>query len=147
MNPRQQAIVNSLSPPEREQLAQVLEYLGEKAGPGNPSGYMGEGSIAALFNRQSPRIQVALKAIDMFAETPRFEPFQPKRSEAERFHELGLDPETSVTIKAALDAQHVASELQSRMGNDADQPDTSEPSTRELLSAAADFYEGAENHG
>lgn len=138
MNPRQQIILNSLSPPERAQFMDLLDYLNEKATDGK-GGYMAEGSVAALLNKQPPRIQAAFKAIDQFAETSRFEPFQPKLSEAERFDELGLDAEAGLTIKAALDTMHVANGLQSRLGTDKDL--ATEPlSMRDHIDAAFDGH-------
>lgn len=142
MNARQQIIFDSLSPPEREQFSDLLIYLGEKATDGK-GGYMAEGSVAALLNRQSPRIQAAFKAIDQFAETPRFEPFQPKLTEAERFDDLGLDAQAGVTIKSALDTMYVADELQNRMGNDSRLP-AEPPTTRDIMSAAYDHLSQGE---
>lgn len=147
MNARQQIILNSLSPPEREQFMDILYYLNEKATDGK-GGYMAEGSVAALLNKQSPRIQAAFKAIDQFAETPRFEPFQEKRSEAERFDELGLDAGAGLTIKAALDTMYVADELQNRMGGDKDLP-AEPPSMKDVMSAAYDHHasnDAVDNH-
>ena len=143
-NARQQVIINSLSPPERLQLADLLEYLGEKA-TDNRGGYMPEGSVASLLNKQTPRIQAAIKAIDMFAETPRFAPFEPKLGEAERFVELGFDPQASVTIKAALDCQYVQGALEERLGRD--EPDDSPPTTREVMSEAFDLHTQGANDG
>ena len=140
MNTRQQIILNSLSPPEREQFMDLLAYLNEKATDGK-GGYMAEGSVAQLLNKQSPRIQAAFKAIDQFAETPRFEPFQPKLSEAERFDELGLDAESGLTIKAALDTMAVSHGLQSRLGTDKDLPDTP-PTMRDVMASAYDALQG-----
>jgi hypothetical protein len=135
-------ILASLDPGERAQFADLLDYLAEKASPSNPSGYIAEGSVQGLLNKQSPRIQQAFKAIDQFAETPRFAPYTQKQSEAERFDELGLDPASACTIKQALDANYVLSSLQDRMGTST--PD--EPITlRDQLSAAADYHQGAEN--
>ena len=88
---RQRILINSLSPADRLELADYIEYASSMADPKiNPGGRLPEGSLADLFRRQNPRVQHALAAMDSIIETPRFEPFQRKFTEAERLEELGL---------------------------------------------------------
>ena len=130
-------LLQGLSPDEQQELADIVTYLGEKAGPGNPSGMMAEGSIASLLNRASPKVREKFMRLSEVLEVPRHLPFQPKRSEGQIAEDFGLDGATSETVKSALDGQHVAAGLQRRMGTDSQLPDR-EPTLRELLLAAHD---------
>lgn len=130
-------LLQGLSPDEQQELIDIATYLGEKAGPGNPSGHMAEGSVAALLNRASPKVREKFMRLTEAIDTPRFQPFQPKRSEGERADEFGLDPDITQTVKSALDNQDVMASLQRRMGSDRDMPDTP-PTMREVMSAAYD---------
>lgn len=135
--------IASLNPEEFSQLRDLSDYLGEKAGRGNPSGRMAEGSIATLLNRQPPRIRQAMKMLNEVIESPREMPFQDKLSESQILDKLGLDHEAGATVKAALDYADVQQGVMSRMGTDSDRPEEP-PSTRDIISAAIDFHAGAE---
>lgn len=135
--PAMRTITGHLAPEEVQELQDILVYLGEKV----PAGHLPEGSIAALFNKASPRVREVLSMIDQTMETPRVAPFAPKLSEADIAEGYGLDPQGSLTVKAALDGQHVMQSLQARMGSDKDLPDTP-PSMTDVLSAAYDKHGG-----
>lgn len=133
-------LTQHLSADEKQQVQHLTQYLGEKAR--SPTGAMAEGSVASLLNQQSPRVRQAFARLNDLAETPRNRPFDQKLSEADHFGMLGLDPDSSTQIKAAIDGQYVASRLQDRLGTDAHNPDTSDLSQREILSAAYDAHTG-----
>ena len=133
-------LLKGLNADEVRELVSIADYLHEKAN--SQDGYMPEGSVASLLNGASPKVREKFLHLSEALETPRFAPFQPERSEAERAEEFGLDPNTTVTIKAAIDGQHVAHGLQKRMGTDAQLPRTP-PSMTDLLSAAYDKHSGA----
>lgn len=135
---RQKILINSLSPADRLQLADYVEYASSMADPKiNKGGRLPEGNLANLFNRQNPRVQHAIRAMDSIIETPRFEPFQRKFSEAERLQELGMPVESGLTLKAVSDGLFVGSELQRRMKTDADLP-RKPPTLRDHISRAAE---------
>lgn len=136
--------IQGLTPQEFGQLQDLSDYLGEKASPGNPNGYLAEGSVPALLNSQSPRVRQAVKGMQEVISTPREMPFAPKRSEAENLDQLGFDRHTGQVIQDVLDTSDVAAGLMSRLGTDADTPD-SELTTRDVLSAAFDHHEGSTN--
>ena len=134
------ALLMGLSQDEATELQQLMVYLAEKAGPGNPSGHIPEGSIASLINRASPKVRQKMAMISDIVETPRHKPFEDKFSEAEWFSRLGADVPSSLNVKAALDGQAVAGGLQQRMGTDADRPQ--QPLTmRELIQAAVEKHQ------
>jgi hypothetical protein len=131
-------MTRDMSPQDQQQLADVLTYMHERAS--DPSGYVGEGGIPALINRQSPAVRNALSHISEAMETPRNRPFMEKWSEAQNAHAMGLDPDTSTTIKSALDTSDVLQGTIDRLGgSDADhaaQLDSPELSRREAIAAA-----------
>ena len=132
-------LTRGLSPEDRNQLEDVIDYLGSHAAPG-ASGRMAEGSVAALLNKQSPAVRNAFSQISELLETPRMEPFIDKWSEAQNASAMGLDPDAAVQVKAALDGSEVASRLQGRMGTDADRPDEP-PSMRDQIEAAVSYQQ------
>jgi hypothetical protein len=135
-----QALLGHLNPDEQQEFMDLTAYIGEKAGRGG-SGRMPEDSIGNLLNKASPRVARAFKTLSDVVETPRHHPFHEKHSEAEIFDAMGFDAEAGVMAKAAIDAQHVMGELQSKMGTDADLPD--QPLTmRDNISAAVDAHSG-----
>lgn len=137
LSQRQRILINSLAPADRLELADYLEYVFEKSDPKkNPGGHLPEGSLADLFNKQNPRVKAALVAMDKIIETPRFEPFMPKVSEAERLQDLGMPIEAGLTLKGASDAIDVGARLQSKMGTDRSLP-PKPPTLRDHLSVAA----------
>ena len=136
------ALLMGLSQEEATELQQLLTYLGQKAGPDNPTGFLAEGSVASVINRASPAVRQKMAMISDIVETPRHKPFEEKFSEAEWFRRLGADVPASLAVKGALDGQEVMSKLQQKMGTDADMPQ--KPlSDREILSAAYDKHTGA----
>jgi hypothetical protein len=131
----------NMSHADQQQLQSVLEYMHERAS--DPSGYVGEGGIPALINRQSPAVRKALGQISELMETPRNRPFMEKWSEHQNADAMGLDPQTSVTIKQALDTSDVISGTIDRLGgSDATVLPPEEPSTRDVMSAAFDKFSG-----
>jgi hypothetical protein len=135
-------LTSNMSPADQQQLQQVLEYMHERAG--DPNGYVAEGGIPALINRQSPAVRNALGQISEAMETPRNRPFTPKWSEAQNADALGLDPQTSVTIKQALDTSDVLAGTIERLGgSDADHAaelNSPELSRQEQIAAAFDLH-------
>ena len=129
------ALLAGLSQEEATELQQLLVYLGEKAGPGNPTGHLPEGSVASVINRASPAVRQKMAMINDIVETPRHKPFEEKFSEAEWFRRLGADVPASLNVKGALDGQEVMSKLQQKMGTDSDMP-KKELSDREIIEAA-----------
>lgn len=93
---------------------------------------------AALYARQPPGVRAALDAIGQFASSPRFAPFED--SEAERFRQVGIHPDTGTTILAASDGLDEINGLQERMGTDRDKPRPA-PTTRDHLAAAVKSLE------
>lgn len=132
-----QLLLQGLSPEEVQELVSIVDYLGEKAGAGNPSGQMPEGSVASLLNRASPRVREKFLKLSETLEVPRHMPFAPKRSEGQIAEDFGLDGATSETVKSAIDTQEVMAKLQRRMGSDKDLPDTP-PSMADIMGAAYD---------
>ena len=144
MNPNVlNALLMGLNQEQVTELQQLLVYLGEKAGPDNPSGYLPEGSIASVINRASPAVRQKIAMLSDIVETPRHKPFEEKFSEADWFHRLGADVPSALNVKAALDGQEVAGKLQQRMGTDASLPQR-ELSRRELVEAAFNKHMGEE---
>lgn len=136
MNPRVlNALLMGLNQDEVTELQQLVTYLGEKAGPSNPSGHMPEGSVASLINRASPKVRAKMAMISDMVEYPRTKPFEEKWGEDEYFSRLGMDVPASLKVKEALDGQEVMGKLQQRMGTDADMPQK-ELSRREVIAAA-----------
>jgi len=130
-----------LTAEECAQLQDLSEYLGEKAGPGNPTGRMAEKSIPKLLNAQPEKVRQAVKGLQDVISAPRELPFQEKRSEAENLNRLGLDHESGSAIMATLDTSDVITGIQSRLGTDASRQD--DPiTTRDILSAAYDQHAG-----
>ena len=140
MNPNVlNALLMGLNQEQVTELQQLLVYLGEKAGPENPSGHLPEGSVAALLNRASPAVRQKIAMLSDIVETPRHKPFESKLSEADWFERLGADVPAALNVKSALDGQEVAGKLQSRMGTDASLP-PKELTMRELLTAAVEKH-------
>lgn len=139
-------LLQGLSPEEQQELLSIADYLGERADPQrNPGGNLPEGGVASVLNSSSPKVREKLLHLNEALETPRYQPFQEKRGEAFRALEFGLDPENTMTIKAALDTQEVAHSLQRNMGTDKDLPD--EPlTTRDILSSAYDLHSQETSH-
>jgi len=138
-------LVGHLTPDERRQVDDVLAYMSEKAGPGNPNGYLAEGSIASLLNKQPPRIRQVFALFQDAAQTPRTMPFTEKWGERDYSEAAGLDPDVSETVLAALDGQEVTSRVIDRLGgSDADHPSNEPLTTKEILSAAYDMHTESE---
>jgi hypothetical protein len=135
-------LTSNMSQQDQQQLQDVLTYMHERAS--DPSGYVGEGSIPALINRQLPAVRNALAHISEAMETPRPRPFMEKFSEAQNADALGLDPQSSVTIKQALDTSDVLAGVIDRMGgsdaDNADRLDSPELSRQEQIAAAFDLH-------
>lgn len=131
--------IASLTPAEKLQLADLGDYLGERAGPNNPTGFIAERSVQNLLNQQTPGIQRAIKGLQEVISTPREMPFQPKFSEAENLDHLGFDAYSGQMIQDALDTGDVIAGLSARMG--ADEPDST-PTDRDIMSAAYDKFVG-----
>ena len=139
-------LVGHLTPDERRQVDDVLAYMTEKAGSDNPSGYLAEGSVASLLNKQPPRVREVFARFHGAAQTPRTMPFAEKWGERDYAEAAGLDPDVSETVLAALDGQEVTSRVIDRLGgSDADHPSDEPLTTKEILSAAYDLHEGSEN--
>lgn len=138
-----QALIERLNDDEKEEAADLLDYLSEKASKGN-SGIMAEGSIASLLNKASPKVREAFGTLSEMLETPRIAPFSPKMSERDHADALDLDPDQTELVKGVIDGQYVASSLLDRMGSDKDLPDEP-PSTRDIIGAAYDAH--TENEG
>ena len=135
-------LLKGLTPEQQQELIDISDYLAERADPDqNPHGLVAEGSIASVLNKASPPVREKLSRLVEALQTPRFAPFQPERSEAERAEEFGLHPERATTVLAALDGQHVLHGLQQRMGTDSQLPRTP-PSMADLLAAAYDKHSG-----
>jgi hypothetical protein len=136
------ALTRGMSPADVNQLQQVLEYMHERAS--DPSGYVGEGGIPALINRQSPAVRAALGHISEVMETTRNRPFTEKWSEAKNAYEMGLDPHTSTTIKQAMDTSDVLQGTIDRLGGSdaqhAAELDAPELSRSEQIAAAFDLH-------
>jgi len=132
-----QLLLQGLSPEEVQELVSIVDYLGEKAGPANPSGQMPEGSVASLLNKASPKVREKFLKLSETLEAPRHMPFAPKRSEGQIAEDFGLDGATSETVKSAIDTQEVMATLQRKMGSDASLPETP-PTMREIMGAAYD---------
>lgn len=136
-NPAIQTLIGHLNQSERNQVADLLDYMTSVAT--SPNGHVPEGSIATLLNRQSPRIREVFSTLSKGMETPRIAPFDHKHTEAEWAQVLGLDPTVAQSVKAALDGQEVAHSLQRRMGTDTSLPETP-VSHKEVLEAAYDLH-------
>lgn len=122
-SPRHRAAdtIETLNPRDREQLVDILHYLGEHAGA-NGRGQMAEGSIASLVLRQNPAVRTALLALHDTITSPRDMPYQRKMSEAEIIDYLGGDVHAGLMAVAALDGMEVTGGLIGRMGDDSDLP-------------------------
>lgn len=138
-NPAIQTLIGHLNQAERNQVADLLDYMTSVAT--SPNGHVPEGSIATLMNKQSPRIREVFSTLSKGMELPRIAPFDHKHTEAEWAQALGLDPNIAQSVKAALDGQEVAAGLQRRMGTDTSLPQN--PIThKEVLEAAYDRHAG-----
>jgi phosphoribosyl-ATP pyrophosphohydrolase len=144
--PDQSAIAllfHGLSPAEQQELQDIAAYLSEHAATGGHD--MPEQSVARLFNQASPKVREKLARLSEALETPRFAPFQEKRSVADRAGEFGLDPQVTEMVKQGLDNNDVAAQLQRKMGTDASaqygQPDRP-LSLKEQLAAALELHGG-----
>ena len=136
-NPVIQTLIGHLNQAERNQVADLLDYMTSVAT--SPNGHVPERSIATLLNRQSPRIREVFSTLSKAMETPRIAPFDHKHTEAEWAQGLGLDPTIAQSVKSALDGQEVAATLQKKMGTDTSLPQA--PTThREVLEAAYDLH-------
>ena len=143
MNPKAlNALLSGLTQDQATELQQLLVYLGEKAGPGNPSGEMPEGSVASVINKASPAVRQRMAMLSELIETPRTKPFEEPFSEAEWLRRLGADVPSGLAVKSALDTQEVMHGLQKSMGTDSQLP-KQPPSMADLLSAAYDKHQGA----
>ena len=140
MTPSMQNLIRGLTPAELQEMQDIVDYLTEKAGPGNPSGIMPEGSAAALLNRASPNVRARFSDLSQMLETPRTAPFMPKLDEGQQAQVFGLDPAQSVLIKGALDGQEVMARVNERMGTDATLP-LQEPTTRDVIAAAMEAHD------
>ena len=135
-------LLQGLNPEQQQELIDIADYLAERADPAqNPHGFVPEGSIASVLNKASPAVREKFMRLSEALQTPRFAPFQPERSEAERAEEFGLHPERATTVLAALDGQNVLHGLQKSMGTDKDLP-RQPPSMKDLLSAAYEAHGG-----
>ena len=140
-----QALTRGMSPQDQQALVETLNYLGQKARSDGP---LPEGSLASVINRQTPAVRNAIAHISGAMETPRTRPFEEKLDEHQMAERMSFaDPEAAVHIKSALDGQEVTARLIDRMGSDADNPDTSPPTDREILSAAYDLHNQENQHG
>lgn len=145
MKPDQSAIgllLHGLSVDERQELIDIADYLSEHSQSGQP---MPESTVSRVINQASPAVREKLMRLTEALETPRFEPFTPKRTVADRAGEFGLDPAAAELVKGTLDDEAVAAGLQRRLGTDAsenyNQPD--KPLTlKEQLQAAVDLHHG-----
>ena len=136
-NPAIQTLIGHLDQSERNQVADLLQYMTSVAT--SPNGHVPEGSIATLLNKQSPRVREVFSTLSKGMETPRIAPFDHKHTEAEWAQVLGLDPSVAQSVKAALDGQEVAATLQKKMGTDTGLPQG--PIThKEVLEAAYDLH-------
>jgi hypothetical protein len=124
ISPALAALLEGLTPQELIELEQTIAYLTEQGQRGS----INEGSFGAVIGKQSPNVQRVLSQLSRLVETPRIAPFQPKLSEDDYFHTLGLNAEQGKAIKGQLDGEEVLAGLQNRMGTDASLP--AEPVTR-----------------
>lgn len=135
-------LLQGLSPDEVREFIDIVDYLGEKAGPSNPSGHLPEGSIASLLNKSSPNVRDRLRLLTDTLQTPRSMPFTDKLSEGQVADAFGLDPDAATTTLAALDMGDVIHGVQKKLGGtDADRPQ--EPLTmRDEIEAAMAAHGG-----
>jgi hypothetical protein len=125
------------SPESWQQLCDIAHYLGERA---TADGVLPEGAITNLIQRQTPEVRYALYGIQEVMQTPRDAPFANKLSESDWAHRLGLDPQATVNVLAALDGMDVLGGLAVRMKPDYELPP--KPATlRDHLTQAANERE------
>lgn len=147
MKPDQSAIgllLHGLSQAERQELQNIADYLAEHANAGQT---LPELTVSRLFNQASPAVREKLMRLTEALETPRFAPYQEKRTVADRATEFGLDPAVTEMVKRGLDDDAIAAGLQKSMGTDASEnygkPD--KPLTlKEQLAAALMQHQGGE---
>ncbi len=141
--PLLEAIVEGLTPEERQELQDAIDYMAEHAHTGTP-----EGSIARVVNGLSPNVRAKFELVSEMLETPRMRPFDPKMGNDEYAEALGADPQTLANVKNRLDSAAVVQGLQRRMETDASlaygQPE--QPlSLKEQLAAALEAH-GSEQY-
>lgn len=145
MKPDQSAIsllLHGLSPDERQELVDIADYLGEHSTSGHP---MPESTVSRVINGASPRVREKFARLTEALETPRFAPYQEKRTVADRATEFGLDPQATELVKQSLDNDAITAGLQRSMGTDASEnygKEPEPPTLKEQLAASYALHEG-----
>ena len=110
------AIVEGLTPQERQELVDAIDYMSEHSQSGQP---LPELTVSRLINQLSPNVRQRFELVSQMLETPRMRPFDPKLGNDEYAEALGADPQTLANVKRGMDDDAIAAGLQRRMGTDA----------------------------
>jgi hypothetical protein len=133
-------LLDRCSPEERQQVYDMLAYLKEAA----TRGRIPEGTVQNLLNKQSANVREVFSTFDKLLETPRIAPFDPKLSAEDHIELLGMDKDSTLTIKRGLDDAYIASELTDRLGGSDATRDPEPITMRDQLGAAVDLHSGVE---